>query len=133
MSCDGNCNDCPIQCGASKIITKVKEKLEGKESMSSAVGGCHAGNDEKIGRLDERSQFIVERNNSCKWIGVIALLIALGGLFVAWTALRDLDAVKDQIKDLKYNQESLKSYAEDGRRAYDNARQALSRSRKKSQ
>lgn len=100
MSCDGNCNDCPIQCGASKIITKVKEKLEGKESMSSAVGGCHAGNDEKIGRLDERSQFIVERNNSCKWIGVIALLIALGGLFVAWTALRDLDAVKDQLRNI---------------------------------
>ena len=130
--CDGNCDACPVQCSASKIIDKFKNKPKEKQEMSEAVGGCHAGNEEKIGRLDERSHFIVERNNSCKWIGIIALLIALGGLFVAWTALRDLDAVKDQIKDLKYNQESLKSYAEDGRRAYDNARQALSRSRKKS-
>ena len=114
MSCDGNCNACPIQCGASKIIKNVKEKLEGK-SMSSAVGGCHAGNDEKIGRLDERSQFIVERNNSCKWIGVIALLIALGGLFVAWTALRDLDAVKDQIRNINSEIKRVDIKAEDAK------------------
>lgn len=101
--------------------------------MSEAVGGCHAGNEEKIGRLDERSQFSVERNNTCKMIGVMALVIALAALFVAWTALRDLDAVKDQVKELKYSHSILKEYAEDGRRAYDNARQTISRSRKRSQ
>lgn len=98
MSCDGNCETCSIQCGASKLLSKFKKPKENE--ISEAVGGCHAGNEEKIGRLDERSQFIVERNNSCKWIGVIALIVAVGGLFVAWTALRDLDAVKKDLQSI---------------------------------
>ena len=65
--------------------------------MSEAVGGCHAGDEEKIGRLDERSQFSIERNNTCKLLGIVALLVALAALFVAWTALRDLDAVKERL------------------------------------
>lgn len=115
MSCAGNCNACPSQCGASKLITKAKEKLEGKEKMSSAVGGCHAGSDEKIGRLDERSQFIVERNNSCKWIGVIAMILSLGGLFIAWTALRDLDAVKDQVRNINSEIKRVETKAEEAK------------------
>lgn len=57
--------------------------------MSEAVGGCHAGSDEKIGRLDERSQFIVERNNTCKAFGIAAFALAIIALFIAWTALHD--------------------------------------------
>lgn len=57
--------------------------------MSEAVGGCHAGPDEKIGRLDERSQFIVERNNTCKAFGIAAFALAIIALFIAWTALHD--------------------------------------------
>lgn len=57
--------------------------------MSEAVGGCHAGADEKIGRLDERSQFIVERNNTCKAFGIAAFALAIIALFIAWTALHD--------------------------------------------
>lgn len=99
--------------------------------MSEAVGGCHAGADEKIGRLDERSQFIVERNNSCKWIGVIALLVALAGLFVAWTALRDLDAVKRDIEAITAKQEQISGSLLDAERAYQNARNTLSRAKRR--
>lgn len=113
MSCDGNCETCSIQCGASKILDKFKKPKENE--MSEAVGGCHAGNEEKIGRLDERSQFIVERNNSCKWIGVIALLVAVGGLFVAWTALRDLDAVKDQVRNINSEIKRVETKAEEAK------------------
>lgn len=57
--------------------------------MSEAVGGCHAGADEKIGRLDERSQFTVERSNTCKAFGIAAFALAIIALFIAWTALHD--------------------------------------------
>lgn len=57
--------------------------------MSNAVGGCHADNEEKIGRLDERSQSIVERNNTCKAFGIAAFALAIIALFIAWTALHD--------------------------------------------
>ena len=62
--------------------------------MSNAVGGCHADNEEKIGRLDERSQFIVERSNTCKAFGIAAFALAIIALFVAWTALHDCHTMK---------------------------------------
>lgn len=99
--------------------------------MSEAVGGCHAGNEEKIGRLDERSQFSVERSNTCKMIGVMALVIALAALFVAWTALRDLDAVKKDIQTVSAEQKDYSEKLLDAERAYQNARNTLSRSRRK--
>ena len=83
--------------------------------MSEAVGGCHAGNEEKIGRLDERSQFSVERSNTCKMISVMALAIALAALFVAWTALRDLDAVKDRINSFKTEIDRVELKAEEAK------------------
>lgn len=69
--------------------------------MSNAVGGCHADNEEKIGRLDERSQFIVERNNTCKAFGIAAFALAIIALFVAWTALHDCHNFKVSLVELR--------------------------------
>lgn len=90
--------------------------------MSQAVGGCHAGADEKIGRLDERSQFSIERNQGCKISAIVALVVAILALFLAWTSLRDLDAAKQQIQELKYSSQKLEECATDARRAYEAAR-----------
>jgi hypothetical protein len=89
--CDGNCANCREQCPASKLL-RIAEKenpKKGEVPMSEAVGGCHAGPDEKIARLDERGQFIVERNNTCKAFGIAAFALAIIALFIAWTALHD--------------------------------------------
>ena len=86
--CNGDCTNCAEHCPAAKIL-KLAEKEKGESTMSNAVGGCHADNEEKIGRLDERSQFIVERNNTCKAFGIAAFALAIIALFIAWTALHD--------------------------------------------
>ena len=81
--------------------------------MSNAVGGCHADNEEKIGRLDERSQFIVERNNTCKAFGIAAFALAIIALFIAWTALHDTHNFKVSLAaDRVELRQELRSLAE---------------------
>lgn len=97
--------------------------------MSEAVGGCHAGNEEKIGRLDERSQFATERNNVSKTISIVAFVVAIIALFVAWTALRDNAATQKELTEFKANTERIIEKADDAARAYTNARKSLERAR----
>lgn len=128
MSCNGNCAACPIQCGASTLSKLEANKKESRE-MSEAVSGCHAGNEEKIGRLDERSQFATERNNVSKTIAIVALVLALISLFIAWTALRDNAATQKELSEFKANTERIIEKADDAERAYTNARKSLERAR----
>ena len=128
MACDGNCESCPIQCGLS-TLEKLKDAKKEKKEMSEAVGGCHAGNEEKIGRLDERSQFATERNNLSKTIAIVALVISIISLFVAWTALRDNSATQKELSEFKANTERIIEKADDAERAYTNARKSLERAR----
>lgn len=97
--------------------------------MSEAVGGCHAGNEEKIGRLDERSQFATERNNVSKTIAIVALVLAFISLFIAWTALRDNAATQKELSEFKANTDRIIEKADDAERAYTNARKSLERAR----
>ncbi len=159
MSCNGDCNSCPIQCGSSKLINKLssskedntkEQKMEEKsmseavggchaqsdekigrlmeeKSMSEAVGGCHAQSDEKIGRLDERNNFNVERNIGCKYLAITSLVVALVSLFVAWTAIRDIVTLQSSISELKNKNRDIEERFITAERAYQNARNTLSR------
>lgn len=69
--------------------------------MSQSLGGCHSGNEEKIGRLDERSQFNVERNNNCKLMCVISFALAIASAFIAWTAMRDIQNLRVDIAAMR--------------------------------
>lgn len=128
MSCDGNCATCPIQCGAS-TLSKLEANKKETRTMSEAVGGCHAGNEEKIGRLDERSQFATERNNVSKTISIVAFVVAIIALFIAWTALRDNAATQKELSEFKANTDRIIEKADDAERAYTNARKSLERAR----
>lgn len=97
--------------------------------MSEAVGGCHAGNEEKIGRLDERSQFATERNNVSKTIAIVALVLALLALFIAWTALRDNAATQKELTEFKANTKRIIEKADNAEHAYTNARKSLERAK----
>lgn len=110
--CNGDCHNCGSPCPASKIL-KLQTETKGEEAMSNAVGGCHADNEEKIGRLDERSQFIVERNNTCKAFGISAFALAIIALFVAWTALHDCHNFKVSLVELRQEmRQGLRTLAE---------------------
>ena len=126
--CDGNCATCPIQCGAS-TLSKLEANKKATREMSEAVGGCHAGNEEKIGRLDERSQFATERNNVNKTISIVAFVVAIIALFIAWTALRDNAATQKELSEFKANTERIIEKADDAERSYTNARKSLERAR----
>lgn len=128
MVCDGNCKTCPIQCGA-PTLAKIESNTKKENKMSEAVGGCHAGNEEKIGRLDERSQFATERNNASKTISIVSLVVAIIALFIAWTALRDNAATQKELSEFKANTERIIEKADDAERAYTNARKSLERAR----
>ena len=103
--CDGNCANCREQCPASKILRiaagEQNQKEKGENTMSQAVGGCHAGADEKIGRLDERSQFIVERNNSCKLLCIVGFAATIASAFIAWPAMRDVQNMRVDLAALR--------------------------------
>lgn len=86
--CIGNCGECKTRCkdfiekcleciGKSGELKGQKRKKE-DDAMSEAVGGCHAGTEEKIGRLDERV-------NTCRRIAVVSLAVAvIAGLLSLW-------------------------------------------------
>ena len=89
--CIGNCDECKSQCGVrlyknliQKCIGSRESELKDQEvkkedgAMSDAVGGCHAGTEEKIGRLDERV-------NTCRRIAVVSLAVAvIAGVLAVW-------------------------------------------------
>ena len=88
--CIGNCGECKIRCKdfLEKCLERIGEsgetELKGQErkkeddAMSEAVGGCHAGTEEKIGRLDERV-------NTCRRIAVVSLAVAvIAGVLAVW-------------------------------------------------
>lgn len=95
MSCDGNCSACPIQCVSSKL-NKLKPKET--ETMSEGAINCKIGTEEKIVAVTKDAEFNQERNSSVKTIAIIALVVACVAAFVAWTAMRDLQAVYVQIE-----------------------------------
>lgn len=88
--CIGNCGKCKTRCKdfLEKCLERIGEagetELKGQEqkkeddAMSEAVGGCHAGTEEKIGRLDERV-------NTCRRIAVVSLSVAaIAGMLAVW-------------------------------------------------
>ena len=103
--CTGDCANCGDQCPASKLLRisagEQNNNTKGENTMSQAVGGCHAGADEKIGRLDERSQFSIERNNSCKLLCIVSLAAAIASAFIAWTAMRDVQNMRVDLAALR--------------------------------
>lgn len=75
--CIGNCGECKKRCGKFFVLGKAAEDQKKEDgAMSEAVGGCHAGMDEKIGRLDERV-------NTCRKIAVVSLSVAVVAVVMA--------------------------------------------------
>lgn len=105
--------------------------------MSEAVGGCHAGNEEKIGRLDERNNFC---KVFCSAAVGVALIAGVGVWYlngkinqVKFESAVEIEKVKTsseikisnlekQVEELKKDHSGMKEYAEDGRRAYEAAK-----------
>ena len=77
--CIGNCGECKERCGKFFVLGKAAEDQKKEDgAMSEAVGGCHAGTEEKIGRLDERV-------NTCRRIAVVSLAVAMvAGVLSVW-------------------------------------------------
>lgn len=84
----------------------------------------------KLGRLDERNNFIKERNSDIKISVVVAITISLISLFVGWTALRDMDALRRELYEFKIRTDNIISQADEAQRAYVNARKTLERARR---
>lgn len=134
--CDHNCGECKTPCALSKVAPKLDEilnknennKKEGNEKM--ALGSCNSGTDEKLGRLDERNNFIKERNSDIKISVVVAITISLISLFVGWTALRDMDALRRELYEFKIRTDNIILQADEAQRAYVNARKTLERARR---
>ena len=83
--CIGNCGRCKTRCKdfLEKCLERIGEEQKKEDgAMSEAVGGCHAGTDEKIGRLDERV-------NTCRRIAVVSLSVAVVAVMAAvWLAAK---------------------------------------------
>ena len=80
--CIGNCGECKARCGKFFVLGKATEEKKEDGTMSEAVGGCHAGIDEKIGRLDERV-------NTCRRIALVSLSVAVVAVMAAvWLAAK---------------------------------------------
>lgn len=155
MACSGNCSACPFPCaGASKLFERAKQTITGENKtpehgndtnnkggikMSEAVGGCHAGNEEKIGRLDERNNANAERGKTCLTCFVVGALVVAGSL---WYINSKIDALKVEIatgitkvqtessiklQHLEKRMEELKSECEQAKRDYTSARVYVSR------
>lgn len=134
--CDHNCGECKPPCALSKVAPKLNEilnknennKKEGNEKM--ALGSCNSGTEEKLGRLDERNNFNRERSSDIKIFAIVAIIVSLISLFVGWTALRDMDALKRELSEFKMKTDNIISQADEAQRAYVNARKTLERARK---
>lgn len=134
--CDHNCGECKTPCALSKVAPKLDEilnknennKKEGNEKM--ALGSCNSGTEEKLGRLDERNNFNRERSSDIKIFAIVAIIVSLISLFVGWTALRDMDALKRELSEFKMKTDNIISQADEAQRAYVNARKTLERARK---
>lgn len=113
--------------------------IEGGIKMSEAVGGCHAGNEEKIGRLDERNNANTERGKTCLTCFVVGALVVAGSL---WYINSKIDALKVEIatgitkvqtessiklQHLEKRVEELKRECEQAKRDYTSARVYVSR------
>lgn len=107
--------------------------------MSEAVGGCHAGNEEKIGRLDERNNANAERGKTCLTCFVVGALVVAGSL---WYINGKIDALKVEIatgitkvqtessiklQHLEKRVEELNRDCEQAKRDYTSARVYISR------
>ena len=134
--CDHNCGECKTPCALSKVAPKLDEilnknennKKEGNEKM--ALGSCNSGTEEKLGRLDERNNFNRERSSDIKIFAIVAIIVSLISLFVGWTALRNMDALKRELSEFKMKTDNIISQADEAQRAYVNARKTLERARK---
>jgi hypothetical protein len=86
--CIGKCGECKTRCKdflercleriGEAGETELKDQERKKEDDAMSVGGCHAGTEEKIGRLDERV-------NTCRRIAVVSLAVAvIAGVLSVW-------------------------------------------------
>jgi hypothetical protein len=87
--CIGNCGECKTRCKdfLERCLERIGEagetelkdqEVKKEDAMSESIGGCHAGTEEKIGRLDERV-------NTCRRIAVVSLAVAvIAGVLAVW-------------------------------------------------
>lgn len=148
--CDHNCSECKTPCALINIAptlngvvnNKTETKTEGKQKMS--LGSCNSGPEEKIARLDERTQKAIETGQNYKsipWLvfGIFILNIVL--IFVLVICFQSqltnirLD-IRDSQKDvaaIKGDITEVRILSIDAQRGYSNARKALSRIRQATQ
>ena len=148
--CDHNCNECKTPCALSKIAPKLSKAIEnnniqndGKEKEKMALGSCNSGNEEKIARLDERTELALTSNQNCRpflWVAFSLIALNLILLFVLAICFQSqlsnirLD-IRDSQKDvsgIKNDISEIRILSLDAQRGYNNARKTLSRIRKNS-
>lgn len=153
------CNkQCPFSKLAEKLSADQKNTADNKtteikpteqETMSQSTLSCHSSEPEKIVSQGERINAISAGGKCCIGCLSITAVIMIGACIYLNGKIGDvqlkhaeeltkvkteysirIDALEKAVAELKAERNELKSYAEDGRRAYDNARQTVSRARK---
>lgn len=143
MACDGNCAKCPIQCGASKILEKIKktepqpqaEKEQEKMSDVVKTAGCGAPSDVEDVRQNaailQQAKAIEELKtigcstplatgiktilHQAQWLAVIGILLAIAAIFIAWTAMRDLQGAISENAAIRQELRRIEEKAEDAK------------------
>lgn len=133
----------------SKDNTTIPTNKEETQTMSQSTITCHSGADEKIVSHGERINALSASGKCC--IGCLALtaVAVIGGCLYLNGKIGDvqlkqaeeltkvkteysirIDAMEKAVSELKAERNELKSYVDESRRAYDNARQTVSRARR---
>ena len=137
--CDGNCDACPVQCSASKIIDKFKNKAKEKQEMSETILSCKSTDGEKVA---VHGAWIDGTKKTIFIIG-IGVAVIFGGLWylngkisdVKFNAALEIEKVKTsseiRIKNLEEQVKELKNACEKAERDYASARSSISQYRRK--
>ena len=139
--CDFNCSECKTPCSLGKISPKLNEHLTQTENnkkerdQKMALGSCSTGNDEKLGRADERIDFV----KILSWICMACIPIGLVLFSVIVICFQnqiaelkmDVRDNKNAIGNMKESMVEIKFMAIDAQRGYNNARKTLQRARGK--
>lgn len=138
MSCDGKCDTCPVQCGASKLLKNVKENMEEKK-MSENILSCKSTDGEKVA---VHGAWIDGTKKTVMIIG-FGVAVVFGGLWylngkisdVKFNAALEIEKVKTsseiRIKNLEEQVKELKLACEKAERDYASARSSISQYRRK--
>lgn len=139
--CDFNCNECKNPCTLGKIAPKLNEHFNQYEKKQTerdeklALGSCSTGNDEKLGRADERIDFLKILTwicMACIPIGIVLFSVIVICFQNQIAELKmDVRDNKNAIGNMKESMVEIKFMAIDAQRGYNNARKTLQRAREK--